>query len=211
MSEGLHTPEAVGELRHELRTPLNLIIGYCEMLLEDTEDPAQREALGTALGAGREVLDKINQSIPPSRSSISNAEIRELIDSFRQPQGRLLDATGTLLAPAGGELDPQFERDVRRIRSSAERLLTVEIPTGTSRTSNHYIATAPTVEQPVPEGAVLPPVRPARILVVDDLDDNRAVLERRLKRQGHTVELAGGGHAALDRLARERFDLVLLD
>ncbi len=212
MTEGLHTPEAVGELRHELRTPLNLIIGYCEMLLEDAEAPAQRDALGRALTAGREVLDKINQTIPPSRSAITGAEIQALIDSFRQPQGRLLDATSQLLSPAEGKLDPQFERDVRRIRSSAERLLTVEIPTGTlSRTSNHHVVAAPTAEQPVPEGVALPPVQPARILVVDDLDDNRAVLERRLKRQGHSVELAGGGHAALDRLGRERFDLVLLD
>jgi len=206
---GLSTPEAVAELRHELRTPLNLIIGYCEMLLEDAEAPAQREALAAALQAGRDVLERINQSIPPSRSAISAEEIRVLIDSLRQPQGRVLEATAALLAPADGVLDPQFERDVRRIRSSAERLLTVEIPTASSRTSNQH--TAPTVEHPVPEGVTLPPVVPARILVVDDLEDNRSVLERRLGRQGHSVASAGGGHAALDRLGREKFDLVLLD
>ena len=207
---GLSTPEAVAELRHELRTPLNLIIGYCEMLLEDADDPGRREALGAALAAGREVLERINQSIPPSRSSISDAEITALMNSLRQPQSRVLEATGALLAPAadGGALDPQFERDVRRIRSSAERLLTVEIPSGAGRTSSPL---AVTVEQPVPEGAALPPVVPARILVVDDLEDNRSVLERRLRRQGHQVDSASGGRAALDRLARERFDLVLLD
>src|SRR6185436_7632600 len=100
----------------------NLIIGYCEMLLEDAEAPAQREALAAALQAGRDVLERINQCIPPARSSISGEEIRALIDSLRPPQGRVLDATGALLAPADGVLDPQFERDVRRIRSSAERL-----------------------------------------------------------------------------------------
>jgi DNA-binding response OmpR family regulator len=208
---GLHTPEAVAELRHELRTPLNLIIGYCEMLLEDAQDAAQREALAAALAAGREVLERINQGVPPSRSSISAQEIRALIDSLRPPQGRVLEATGALLAPADGVLDPQFERDVRRIRSSAERLLTVEIPSGVSRTTGSHAAAAPTVEQPVPEGAVLPAVVPARILVVDDLEDNRAVLERRLSRQGHTVGSASGGLSALDRLSREKFDLVLLD
>ncbi len=208
---GLHTPEAVAELRHELRTPLNLIIGYCEMLLEDAQDAAQREALAAALAAGREVLERINQGVPPSRSSISGEEIRALIDSLRPPQGRVLEATGALLTPADGVLDPQFERDVRRIRSSAERLLTVEIPSGVSRTTGSHAAAAPTVEQPVPEGAVLPAVVPARILVVDDLEDNRAVLERRLSRQGHTVGSASGGLSALDRLSREKFDLVLLD
>ena len=205
---GLTTPEAVAELRHELRTPLNLIIGYCEMLLEDAVEPDRRDALGAALAAGREVLERINQGIPSSRSSISGAEITALIDSLRQPQSRVLEATGALLAPREGALDPQFERDVRRIRSSAERLLTVEMPTGAGRASSPVSVT---VEQPVPEGATLPPVAPARILIVDDLEDNRAVLERRLRRQGHSVESAAGGRAALERLARERFDLVLLD
>src|SRR6185436_9727553 len=32
-----------------------------------------------------------------------------------------------------------------------------------------------------------------------------------LRRQGHTVVSATGGHAALDLVGRERFDLVLLD
>ena len=205
---GLTTPEAVAELRHELRTPLNLIIGYCEMLLEDAVEPDRRDALGAALAAGREVLERINQGIPSSRSSISGAEITALIDSLRQPQSRVLEATGALLAPSEVALDPQFERDVRRIRSSAERLLTVEMPTGAGRASSPVSVT---VEQPVPEGATLPPVAPARILIVDDLEDNRAVLERRLRRQGHSVESAAGGRAALERLARERFDLVLLD
>jgi DNA-binding response OmpR family regulator len=203
---GLSTPEAVAELRHELRTPLNLIIGYCEMLLEDATDPAQRTALDQALVAGRDVLERINQTVPPSRSAISEAEIGALIQSLREPQGRVITATSALLAPADGMLDPQFERDVRRIRSSAERLLTVEIPTG--RGANPV---ARTLEHPTQEAAVLLPVQPAHILVVDDLEDNRAVLERRLRRQGHTVVSATGGHAALDLMGRERFDLVLLD
>ena len=46
---------------------------------------------------------------------------------------------------------------------------------------------------------------------MDDQEDNRTVLERRLTRQGHTVECVGGGHAALSQLQNARFDLVLLD
>ncbi|MGH7088107.1 MAG: histidine kinase dimerization/phospho-acceptor domain-containing protein, partial [Stellaceae bacterium] len=34
------TPSALARLRHELHTPLNHIIGFAEMLLEDTEDAA---------------------------------------------------------------------------------------------------------------------------------------------------------------------------
>jgi len=50
-----------------------------------------------------------------------------------------------------------------------------------------------------------------RILVVDDVEDNRAVLCRRLQRRGFVTVEADGGTAALARLEAESFDLVLLD
>jgi adenylate cyclase len=50
-----------------------------------------------------------------------------------------------------------------------------------------------------------------RLLVVDDNEINRDMLKRRLERQGHTVSTAASGREGLDRLARESFDLVLLD
>ena len=50
------------------------------------------------------------------------------------------------------------------------------------------------------------------LLVVDDNEDNRYTLSRRLKREGYTnVAYAENGQEALDRLARDPFDLVLLD
>ncbi|MBL8670488.1 MAG: EAL domain-containing protein [Alphaproteobacteria bacterium] len=51
-----------------------------------------------------------------------------------------------------------------------------------------------------------------RILVVDDNDDNRYTLIQRLGRDGYKdVVAAEGGRQALDLLAAEPFDLVLLD
>ena len=50
-----------------------------------------------------------------------------------------------------------------------------------------------------------------RILVVDDNENNRDLVARRLKKHGHDVEVAVGGYEALDRLTAEAFDTVLLD
>jgi len=51
-----------------------------------------------------------------------------------------------------------------------------------------------------------------RILVVDDNDDNRYTLTRRLRREGYTdVVAASNGREALQRLAESEFDLILLD
>jgi len=50
------------------------------------------------------------------------------------------------------------------------------------------------------------------ILVVDDNEDNRYVLTRRLKRLGYdNVSVAENGRVALEKIAQQAFDLVLLD
>jgi adenylate cyclase len=52
---------------------------------------------------------------------------------------------------------------------------------------------------------------PARLLVADDNKVNRLLLQRSLQLQGHHVALAENGRVALEMLAREPFDLLLLD
>ncbi len=50
-----------------------------------------------------------------------------------------------------------------------------------------------------------------RLLVVDDIEENRDLLKRRLERRGYDVEVADSGQAALDLTAQHDFELVLLD
>ena len=52
---------------------------------------------------------------------------------------------------------------------------------------------------------------PARLLVADDTKVNRLLLARSLELQGHRVALAENGRVALEMLAGEAFDLLLLD
>jgi CheY-like chemotaxis protein len=50
------------------------------------------------------------------------------------------------------------------------------------------------------------------LLIVDDNEDNRYTLTRRLQREGYTnLTTANDGQQALDLLQSQRFDLVLLD
>jgi two-component system, cell cycle response regulator DivK len=51
----------------------------------------------------------------------------------------------------------------------------------------------------------------AKILVVEDTEDNRDMLSRRLQRQGHRVVHAADGQEAVEMAARERPDLILMD
>lgn len=56
----------------------------------------------------------------------------------------------------------------------------------------------------------MPKVR-RQILVVDDIEENRDLLQRRLERRGYTVTVADCGEDAIDIVAKGGIDLVLLD
>ena len=50
------------------------------------------------------------------------------------------------------------------------------------------------------------------ILIVDDIEENRYTLARRLKREGYeNLQFAANGQQAIERLRAAPFDLVLLD
>jgi two-component system cell cycle response regulator DivK len=51
----------------------------------------------------------------------------------------------------------------------------------------------------------------ARILLVEDQEDNRDMLSRRLSRRGHEVSLAVDAVEALAQVAADRPDLILMD
>ncbi len=56
------------------------------------------------------------------------------------------------------------------------------------------------------------PQTPRRILIVDDVEDNRVVLDRHLRRSGFATELCNDGMTALSQISSpEPPDLILLD
>jgi CheY-like chemotaxis protein len=52
---------------------------------------------------------------------------------------------------------------------------------------------------------------PLKILIAEDSEDNRLLLQLYLKGSPHRLTFAGDGKAAVERFAAERFDLVLMD
>ncbi len=206
-------PAATAELRHELRTPVNHILGYAELLAEDVDQDTPAAATLTAIrDLAREVLAAINAALPASGAS-DEVALRSLLDALRAPQARILTHTNTLGAHS---VDAQFLADVAKIAQAAKHLC--DPPTAAGRTTaTAFDATPHTAEQPsvrsaTPLGSKAVAGGPrGRILVVDDVEENRNVLSRRLAREGYAVEQAGGGHEALARVAAGAFDLVLLD
>jgi DNA-binding NtrC family response regulator len=52
---------------------------------------------------------------------------------------------------------------------------------------------------------------PGRVLVIDDEVSVRQLLQRVLQRAGHEVELAEDGEQALAKLAKGKYDLLIID
>ncbi|MDP1868776.1 MAG: EAL domain-containing protein [Bradyrhizobium sp.] len=69
----------------------------------------------------------------------------------------------------------------------------------------------PQPEEVAPAIADSEPAAAPRLLIVDDIADNRAILLRRFQRHGFEVVEADSGQKALELIDSQEFDLVLLD
>jgi len=186
---------AVGELRHTFRTPVNHIVGYTEMLLEDLppDDDSHRAQLKEILNAAKVALEHISAALVPSETPATET-VRRLYAELEEPQARVIRAVTTLID--AHDLGETAEDDLRRILHAAEQLRPAGAPG----------ADAPTV----PEMAPLDDRAPS-VLIVDDIEDNRELLKRRLEKQGHVVATAENGKKALAMIEASPPDLVLLD
>ncbi len=211
------TPEALGELRHDLRTPVNHIIGYAEMLAEDAAGPelaSRRAHLDEVLAAARNILSLINSTLGPNHTDVRAGDLSRLYESLRAPRQRIVAAVSAVLGAPDAQQDASLADDLGRILAAAGRLAgPADATQANGKTANGGQASGAPAGQDATGAATDNGAGPrqARILVVDDVEDNREVLRRRLTREGHAVETAGNGRQALELVQQRRFDLVLLD
>jgi adenylate cyclase len=207
-------PASLAHLRHELRTPLNHVLGYSEMLLEDAGDAGELvTALQQVRGEGRAVLAVVEESLAATRVETTGVDLDRFAGALSHPLDRLGKAVERLTSLAR-ESGPAVSGDAERIAGAVARLRSL-VGTWAPKPSEGA-ATAPVhapagADQPE-RRATTPATTPgATILVVDDNEENRQLLVRRLSRQGHRVLTAAGGRDAMALLQGEPVDLVLLD
>jgi PAS domain S-box-containing protein len=71
--------------------------------------------------------------------------------------------------------------------------------------------TAQAVPARLPVRGTNPPLRTLRILLAEDNSVNQRLVTRILERRGHSVEIAAHGRQAVEALAAQSFDLILMD
>lgn len=203
----------IAQIRYELRNPINTILGYSQLLLEDGDSSplsvAERHDLEGVADAGKQLLQTIGAMLDPAAVTDGIEEYAfRLRYATRVPLTTIRGCIKTLLE---GHQNAPIGDDLRRIGVAAVRFFKLidgiehafvsakgDVPPSVS-------VTAADIEASVHLAGG------GSILIIDDEEANRALLSRRLIRQGYSVLVAATGEAGLAIAARESVDVILLD
>jgi len=181
---------ALANLRHDLRNPIGHVLGYGEMVLDDLrqlERPDLVADVEKIHAAGKRLLALVDERL--------NVEALGLADA-PQPASVPAVSVPAVSVPAVS---------VPAVSGPAVSGPAVSGPAASTPAKPAFAAVIPS------RGAQAESEESGLLLVVDDNEENRDVLARRLQKQGHWAVTAPGGREALDALAEQPFDLVLLD
>ncbi len=219
-------------VRQEFDAPVAAIIGFAEILLED----ARRNDLATIVpdlerirGAGLSLQTLVGRLLDPAAAGERDAPGRhdQLRHDLRTPLNAVKGYGEMVLEEARDGGHEALGHDVRKLLQAADQILNqidamiglaagLVSPEGaaaaaTTATSHHVVDRIIGSIRPLSaregEGSAVA----SRILVVDDTAANRDLLTRRLSREGHLVESVEDGRSALQQIASDHYDLVLLD
>jgi len=221
------TSEAIKHLRHDLRTPLNQMIGYCEMIIETVTEsgpPEMLDDLQRLCGAGGELLTVLNESLAQWKVETGQVDLIGLRRAMLGPLNAFVGYRDLCTENAQQQERNEILSDLAKIDLATNNLRKL-LEDGTFAQRNAALSQA--TMAPFPTSITVAPMAPAaltagsattpaipprgRILVVDDEPLNREMLLRRLAKMGFTTKGAPNGQVALEIMAHEPFDLVLLD
>jgi two-component system sensor histidine kinase/response regulator len=157
---------------------------------------------------------------------VNETTLANLRHDLRNPIGHILGYGEMVMDDLRDLGRPDLVADVEKIHAAGKRLLALvderlsaaalDPPDARPPVSGPPVSAPP---EPAPASLSIAPLNETPresdesglLLVVDDNEENRDVLARRLQKQGHWAVTAPGGQEALDALADQPFDLVLLD
>ena len=204
-------------VKHELRTPLNHIIGYCELLLEETTDQdAERFApdLQRIHAAGKRLLAMVNDLLDPDKPALRFGRIQDHHD-LRTTLSEIIGHVEMLQQEAVRSARADVLADLGKIGTAARELLRLAVkflPQNDGAAPLDVVSRGGTTFRTRDSLAqATAPLLTGALLVVDDDAGNRDMLSRRLTRLGNTVTTAANGREAIENLRRSAFDLMLLD
>lgn len=162
----------------------------------------------------------MSQESALNETTLNETALTSLRHDLRNSIGHILGYGEMVLDDLSDTGKPELIADVEKIHAAGKRLLELV----DERLNAAALGPADAPLRPVPP-AVIPASKSlllpnetrteseesGLLLVVDDNEENRDVLARRLQKQGHWAVTAASGQEALDTLDDQPFDVVLLD
>jgi adenylate cyclase len=217
-------------LWQDLVTPVRAIIGYQEIILD------QGRALGLdevapyfekVLVAAR-LLSELVDRLLTTQTSVAGEGQSELADVLAKRRHDLRTPLNAIIGYSEMAVEDledtavagPLRLDIAKLLGEARALLDkIDAIVDLSRTQSTTVAEDATAGAVVAglmrtlrvDPEVARPTEVGRILVVDDNESNRDLLQRRLVHEGHEVVAVESGKKALQILTGESVDLILLD
>ena len=219
----------LAQMRERLIAPARSIVGYQEIIFED----AQRLGLTSMLDdlarircAAQDLVQLVNRLL--DTATVVDAETKTDLQAFqarlrhdlRTPLNAIIGYAEMLLEELEDVAGAQLREDLERLLNEARQVLQLldvivdfsngphGLPDGGDAEAAHILA----LQQAIRPAAEAPrALEPGHILVVDDNENNRELLRRRLEHEGHKVAVADSGHRALKLLSQQPFEVILLD
>jgi sigma-B regulation protein RsbU (phosphoserine phosphatase) len=213
----------VSKARHDLHNSIGHIVGFSEMWGEDLQEQGceslQRE-MQFIYRTASEMMTQISEGLNASKIEAGLVELPSLQRQVSSQASQIIAiAEGLARQPRALE-DELFKSDLARIAAAA-RHVSESVLTSLDALSEWALTQPASVQEPrQPLGLLKPrleapsPIQPPRqgaILIVDDQEENRELLSRRLSPLGYSVQMADSGQGALDMVAARPPDLILLD
>jgi adenylate cyclase len=221
-------------LRQEVQAPAVAVTEFLDIIIEDARRLQLNELLAD-LNRMRSASVQLNgfvtsiiQDSSSDRQEVETLEAfhRRLRHDLRTPLNAIKGYSELLIEDMEPHGSHPLRGDLVKLKDSADQLLSqidamaalarrkdVGLDEGGGRAKQfEVVADVLRTIKPLPgSDALQEAMRSSSILVVDDNTSNRDVLARRLTREGHKVVTAANGAAALDLVARQDFDIILLD
>lgn len=205
---------------------MSQLIGYTEILLDSRGiSPGIRKDLIKIEDSAR-TLQKMMEDFFVELPNRGTNDVYPLLHDLRTPVNHIIGYAEIILEDLE-EKSPEDKiiPDLTKICETVKRwLILVERYTSAPPSSTHFEITEPEEsnrENSEPDSPAwllaglesdhIKATNAGHILVVDDDPQNREILGRRLRQQGHLVDSVVSGEAALDWMSKFTPDLVLLD
>jgi adenylate cyclase len=217
-------------LRQEVQAPAAAVSDFLDIIIEDARRLkldhvlADLERMRSASIRLTTFVKSVTTDGSSSRGQGKNSEAfqRQLRHDLRSPLNVIKGYSELLIEDMEPDNNRPLREDLTKLRDSADQLLAqidaIVTLTRSEQTRQESPQQVGFVEdvlrtlQPLHVASVAPEaVLSSRVLVVDDNAATRDVLARRLTREGHQVVTAANGASALELVATQEFDLVLLD